>query len=234
LDEPLAQAFQLMHTRNRGSAVTRVENVPEELVPELNALGYRTTPKDPDYLYLASDLAALPGNRYKSQRAACNRVMRTHHVRYVPYREADRQACLALYQIWAAQQKARGLDAMARHMLADAESAHRQALVFHKAIGLEGRIVWVDGAIRAYTFGYERSSSVFCILLEVADRAITGLAQFTFREFCREAADRGYRFINTMDDSGLLHLQSSKLAYCPVRLVRNYIATEFSVPRAIP
>jgi hypothetical protein len=86
--------------------------------------------------------------------------------------------------------------------------------------------VWVDDVIRAYTFGYELSPSVFCVLLEVTDHSIPGLAQFVFREFCREAAGRGYEFVNTMDDSGLPSLARAKQAYHPCRLVPNFVATE--------
>ena len=111
-------------------------------------------------------------------------------------------------------------------MLADSESAHREALTHHRELELTGYVVRVDGRIRAYTFGYERSPSVFCVLLEVADRAVPGLAAFIFRESCREAAGRGCEFINTMDDSGLPNLAHSKRAYHPVRLVPGFIVTE--------
>ncbi|MGH7236865.1 MAG: phosphatidylglycerol lysyltransferase domain-containing protein [Nitrospiraceae bacterium] len=221
----LAACFAFMRERNTGSAVSRIENVPEKLRPTLQALGYRVVPKDSDYLYRSRDLATLAGDRYKSQRAACNRFERDTRYRCEPYQDAHREASLALFEEWAAQKETEGLDAGARHMLRDSASAHREALTHHRALGLAGRVVRVDGAIRAYTLGYERSSSVFCILLEVADRRIPGLAQFLFRESCREEAGRGFEFINTMDDSGIPSLARSKQAYHPVRMLPNYIAT---------
>jgi Fe-S-cluster containining protein len=224
----LAACFAFMRARNGGSAVSRIENVPDELQPPLQALGYCLVPKDSDYLYRSRDLATLVGDRYKSQRAACNRFERDSRYRCEPYQDTHREASLALFEEWAAQKETEGLDAGARHMVKDSASAHREALTHHRALGLAGRVVWVDGAIRAYTFGYERSPSVFCILLEVADRRIPGLAQFLFRESCREAAGRGFEFINTMDDSGLPGLAQSKRAYRPVRMLPNYIATSLS------
>jgi Fe-S-cluster containining protein len=228
----LARAFAFMRERNRGSAVTRVENVPEDMKPAFETLGYRLTSKAHDYLYRASALANLTGDRYKSQRAACNRFLREHQgrrCRYEPYRGLDRDGCLALYRTWVSQQEARGyqaVDGVARQMLMDAESAHREALTHYASLGLVGMVVRVDGSIRAYTFGYQRSPSVFCVLLEVADRSVSGLAQFTFREFCRGAVGLGYEFINTMDDSGLASLARSKQSYHPLRLVPSLIATE--------
>lgn len=222
----LAGCFALMRARNRGSAVSRIENVPEEWVPELQALGYGLKPKDPDYLYRTADLVALAGDNYKSQRAACNRFEREHRYAVEPYRDPDRDACLALFRAWAAQKQAAGLEETGRHMLADAEAAHREALTHHRELALAGHVVRVEGTVRAYTLGYERSASVWCVLLEVADRTVPGLAAFMFRECCRQAAEEGYAFINTMDDSGLPRLAQSKRAYHPIQLVSSYIVTE--------
>jgi uncharacterized protein len=222
----LAACFAIMRERNKGSAVSRVENVPEEWVSELQAQGYRVKPKDPDYLYRTADLVALAGDNYKSQRAACNRFEREYHSSVEPYRDSDRDACLALFRDWSVQKQAAGLEETGRHMLSDSEAAHREALARHRELGLMGYVVRVDGRIRAYTFGYERSSSAWCVLLEVADRTVHGLAQFIFRECCRKAAERGCEFINTMDDSGLPGLAQSKRAYHPIRLVPSHIVTE--------
>jgi len=224
--EAIAACFAIMRKQNRGSAVSRIENVPEEWSAKLEAMGYRVKPKDPDYLYRTADLVALAGDNYKSQRAACNRFEREHRHSFEPYRDSDRDACLTLFREWAAQKQAAGLEEAGRHMLADSESAHREALTHHRELGLAGYVVRVDGRVRAYTFGYERTSSVFCVLLEVADRTVHGLASFIFRECCRKAAERGYEFSNTMDDSGLPSLAHSKRAYHPERLVPSYIATE--------
>jgi len=226
LAKALAECFAMMRAKNNGSAVSRVENAPEEWVPELQALGYRLKPKDPDYLYRTADLAALAGDRYKSQRATCNRFEREHRHSFEPYRDPDRDACLTLFRVWAAQKQAAGLEEAGRHMLADSESAHREALMHHRELGLIGYVVRVEGTVRAYTFGYERSLSVLCVLLEVADRTVHGLASFIFRECCRTAAERGCEFINTMDDSGLPSLARSKRAYHPIRLVPSAIVTE--------
>lgn len=230
LPAPLAPAvaavFTLMRARNRGSAVSRIENVPEEWAAGLEALGYRLKPKDPEYLYRTADLVALTGDRYKSQRAAYNRVVREHGPSFEPYQDADREACLALFHEWTTQKRAAGLDEIGRLLLADAEIVHREALAHHREIGLIGYVVRVSGRIRGYTFGYERSPSVFCVLLEVADRTVPGLAAFLFREHCREMAGRGYAFVNTLDDSGLAGLAQSKRAYHPVRLVASYVVTE--------
>ena len=218
-----------MQTRNGNSMVTRIENIPEEQKETYHGLGYKLMSKDPDYLYQTQDLVNLKGDRYKTPRAAYNRFLRAHRVRYTPYRVPDRDACLALFQRWVSQKEemAFTLDnqtrTLSRYYLTDAASAHRTALYHYETLGLVGRVAWVNGMIRGYTFGFERSSDVFCVLLEVTDRTIYGLAQFLFREFCREL--KKYPYINTMDDSGLQSLAKSKRAYHPFRMVESFIAS---------
>jgi hypothetical protein len=52
------------------------------------------------------------------------------------------------------------------------------------------------------------------------------LAQYLFRETCRNALSEGAEFINTLDDSGLAGLRQSKEAYHPLRRVQNFIGSE--------
>jgi hypothetical protein len=77
----------------------------------------------------------------------------------------------------------------------------------------------------AYTFGYWLTSATFCVLLEVADRTLPGLAQYLFRETCRTALAEGAEYMNTMDDVGLPGLRASKQAYHPAMLIPNFMAS---------
>ncbi|MBA3964903.1 MAG: DUF2156 domain-containing protein [Nitrospirales bacterium] len=223
LKNVLSQAMAYMEIRNRGSNVTRIENIPADLKEEIQEWGYTLIPKDSDYLYRTADLIHLKGNPYRSQRAACYRFIRAHRIRIAPYQIIDHDAFFTLFHRWVYQKEDTPISRLgpngdvARMMLRDAASAHRVTLQEHRELGLTGRIVWVDGAVKAYTFGFPRSPEVFCVLLEVADRSVYGLAQYLFREFCREF--QAYPLINTMDDSGLPALAKTKLAYHPCQLV---------------
>ncbi|MEW6247409.1 MAG: phosphatidylglycerol lysyltransferase domain-containing protein [Nitrospirota bacterium] len=227
LKPALDAAFEFMRERNGGSSATRVENVPARLAPQLESWGYRLWAKPPDYLYRTSDLARLAGDRYKSQRAACNRFEREHpgRVSFEPYRADDREACEALFRDWSKQKQRAERDWTATQMLADSASAHREMLGHPEALGLTGAVARIDGAVRAYTFGYRLAPAVFCVWAEVTDRTVPGLAAWVFREFCRHALRQGYEFVNTMDDSGLSGLARSKRAYHPDRLLPNWIAS---------
>jgi hypothetical protein len=228
LKDVLAHVMTFMDTRNQGSQASRIENIPAELKDVIQPWGYSLTLKNSDYLYRTSDLVQLKANAYKSQRAAYNRFSRAHRIRMAPYRILDRDGCLALFHRWANQKEETAVPQVGAHaeisrlMLGDAVSAHRVVLQEYRELGLTGRVVWVDGSIKAYAFGYPRSREVFCILVELADRSVSGLAHYLFREFCREIQQ--YPFVNTMNDWGLPSVARTKHAYRPTQLVPNYMA----------
>ena len=226
LQKPLAACFDLMRRWNGNPAVSRIENLSSGLGNELRSMGYRTTTKDPDYLYRAADLAALAGDRYKSQRALCNRVERLSSVTIDSYRPGDRRECRLLFGEWEEQKRTGRSEALGSLFLTDARSAHEVAWSHHSELHLVGSVLRVEGRVRAYTFGYWLGGRTYCVLLEVSDRTIPGLAQFLFRDTCRKALSAGADFINTMDDSGLSGLRLSKEAYHPLNRMHNLIGSE--------
>ena len=214
IDGPLSDAMGLLRRWNGDSPVSRIENVPSQLGPELERLGYRLTPKEPDYLYRATDLAALAGDRYKSQRSLCNRFEREQSFEMDSYQVRDRQDCRALLENWSQQKQAEGLEAFGVMLLADAVPAHEIIWSQASALRVTGRV-----------FGYWLTSATFCVLLEVTDRALPGLAQYLFRETCRTAVAEGAEYINAIDDAGLPGLRASKQAYHPALLIPNFVAS---------
>jgi Fe-S-cluster containining protein len=226
LRPPLEAALRIMRIRNRAARSTRIENVPEEYLPEMAKLGLFPLAKEPDYVYRAGELADLSGDRYKSQRAACNRFEREYVSVCEPYQPSYRAACLELFKAWRSQKEISDADEWGRLLVADAASAHAIALTDPQAAGLMGAVVKVEGVVRAYTFGMWLTPTVFCVAIEVADRTIPGLAQFIFRECCRAARARGAEYINTMDDAGLPKLAKSKESYHPAAMLPNFIMTE--------
>ncbi len=227
LEDTVGEAFRLMREWNGPSPVTRIENVTTQQKVALERIGMRCRQKEGDYLYQAEALAVLAGDRYKSQRALCNRVEREQTIVVEPYHNRHRDGCLALQDRWAEQKRAGSIGETAFLLLQDAKRAHALALAEHERIGLSGRVAIARNRIVAYTFGYWMTPRTWCVLLEVADRSIPGLAQWLFRETCRVAIAYGGVFINAMDDAGLAGLRTAKLAYHPASMIDNYVITEF-------
>ena len=218
----VCETYQFMLESNRNPQIARIENVPEELLPVFKNEGFHAIQKETEYVYRAEDLSELRGDRYKQQRNAYNAfVSRYPLVKCEPYLSTDRDACLNLYKTWRRSRAEKYDDPIYQAMLDDSQSAHRIGITHAKELGLVGRVVRIDGELRAYTFGYELNSEMFCVLFEISDLNIKGLAQFIYREFCQELMGT-YKWINAMDDSGLENLKRVKLAYHPTHLMPSY------------
>ncbi len=216
------ETFQFMLASNRNPHIARIENVPQEMLPFFEKNGFYATLKETEYLYETEALIRLSGNRYKSKRSVYNAFAKRYpSATLSPYCSTDQEACFARYDAWRAEREAQCNDEVYCAMLDDSRAAHRIAIIHREALGLLGRIVRIKGEIKGYTFGYPLNADTFCVLLEVADLRIKGLAQFIYREFCRELVGT-YKWINAMSDSGLENLKRVKRSYHPIRLMPSY------------
>ncbi|MFA5388160.1 MAG: phosphatidylglycerol lysyltransferase domain-containing protein [Candidatus Omnitrophota bacterium] len=184
------------------------------LETESGYIDFNSLEKFQDYIYLREDLSSLKGNKYKHKRSACNYFSKNYKFKYLPYKQSMKNDCFKLFSKWASARKQKFPDLYYYKLLEDSFSAHKLAIENYKALGLTGRVIKIRGKIAAYTFGFELKEDMFCILLEVCDLKFKGISEFIFREFCGEMAQ--YKYINTMDDSGLENLRISKLSYHPV------------------
>jgi hypothetical protein len=217
----VAAAFRVMDGCNKNKAYSRIENVEEGRVEFYHSLGYEAIPKGGDYVYERARLAQLRGDSYKSKRASCNFFEKTYDGRYMAYTSRYRQACLDLYDAWARGRMATTGDRVYAGMLRDSRACLETALYKPSELGLIGRMIVIDGSVKAFTFGYELNNDTFCILYEIADLEVKGISQYIFRQLCIEKGQ--YRYINAMDDSGLSRLQSVKRSYRPTAIISAYI-----------
>lgn len=221
--EVIQQAFAVMDKFNKNRDVSRIENIPQEELDYYRSWGYAVSEKYPDYLCLRSDLARLAGNKFKSQRAAYNYFIKHYDYDFSGLHLADAGACLSLFDSWLQERKTQCQDDIYCAMLEDNRKIIRDTLDNYQQLNLEGVVIRIGQEIKAFSFGYRLNSHTFCILYEITDLGIKGLAQFIFRRFSQEL--KNYQYINIMDDSGLKNLRKTKLAYKPARLVPAYIVT---------
>ena len=218
----LEVCFDRMEQANRGNGFSRIENVTEKQLAHFEGGPYILHKKNYEYCYYRRDISDLRGNDYKSQRGLYNFFTRNYDYEYVPYSSDLYEECGVLYDRWATERKANSTDDIYRHMLEENRLVHRSAIKHARALGLVGRIVKVDGQVQAYTFGYQITKDVFCVLFEVVNLAYKGLAVFMFREFCRDKVLSGYNFINCMDDFGMENVSMAKQAFKPCYLQASY------------
>ena len=136
--------------------------------------------------------------------------------------------CRELYQLWMGQRKEGNQDEIYRQMLEDSGVSFNTALRYANKIGLSGYVVKVDGKVKACSLGYSLNKETFCILFEVCDLELKGIAQVIFREFCRRLS--GYKYINIMGSSDLESLKRVKLSFHPVKEIKTYNLYQFITP----
>ncbi|MCK9430698.1 MAG: phosphatidylglycerol lysyltransferase domain-containing protein [Candidatus Omnitrophica bacterium] len=219
----IKQVFAIMDAVNENKDISRIENIEQGDLEHYRALGYLCHQKFPDYLCSRSDLECFKGNKFKSQRASYNYFVKHYNFEALKLKLADRNDCLGLFNDWVKERTAHCAEDVYCGMLEDNRKVIKEALTNYKQLGLEGITVKVDKQIKGFTFGYALNNDTFCILYEITDLSLKGLAQFIFRRFSAEL--KNYSYINIMDDSGLDNLRKVKLSYKPKRLVPAYIVT---------
>ena len=218
-----SEAFRIMDSFNSNRQISRVENIEEEGLAVYKHLGYDCYQKSNDYVCVRADLAGLKGDKFKSKRAGVNYFLKHYeHVECLPFSLKHKAACLELFGIWQGQRLIGTPDKFYQGMIDDSRKCLLFLLEHYKQLDVTGMLVRVHGQIKGLSFGFALNKDTFCIIYEITDLSIKGLAQFIFREFCAQLKD--FRYINIMDDSGLDNLKKVKLSYHPVKLIPAYIA----------
>jgi len=221
--EIISKCFAIMNSFNKGEGISRIENVLEKDLPFYKKLGYETILGGFDYVCKKSDLANLVGNAFKRKRASHNYFVKNYDFEYLPYDAAFEKECIQLFKKWIVERKKKNSDVIFQRLLEDNFEVFNSMLEVFKELDFTGRVVKVDGHIKAFTFGYSLGKDSFVILFEVCDLNFKGIAQYIFRGFSQELM---YKDINIMDDSGLDSLKRVKLSYRPYKKINNYIARE--------
>ncbi len=224
--EVIESCFQVMEKDNGGNGVTRIENVSVDQLIWFPKEKFTHYNKGYEYCYYRKDIAGLQGNRYKSKRSSYNQFVNSYACQYCPFEESMTSDCLKLYQRWAEQRVMVHPDDIYGYMLKENEKVHKIVLEHFQSLHLTGRVVIVDGEIKAYSFGFPVNKEIFCVLFEVADLNIKGLAGYIFREFCRDKGVEPYVFINAMDDLGMDHMKEAKMSFHPSVLLPSYVVTK--------
>jgi hypothetical protein len=219
----IREIFKILNEFNKNRIISRIENVEEKDISFYQRLGYDIKEKYPDYLYLREDLINLKGNRFKSKRASVNYFVKHYKFRCLDFSLKYKGSCLRLYKDWMDERRIKFSDKIYQGLLLDSFKMLK-LLLDYPQLGFKGYIVEVDGKIKAFSLGYPLNEETFCILYEITDLKIKGLAQFIFYYFSKNLSD--YKYINTLDDSGLENLRKTKLSYHPYKIAPAYIVSQ--------
>ena len=169
-----------------------------------------------DYLYLKSDLAELPGNRYHKKRNRISYFSGKHEFTIGPYSGKQLEGSLRLLDEW--RRVRAGIES--RSLDLETEAA-REGLTMAAELGLEGVVVLVEGEVKAFVLGEKLNNETAVCHFEKADPFLDGLYQLIDREFNR-LLFTDCTYVNREQDLGEASLRESKLSYHPVELVRKF------------
>lgn len=169
-----------------------------------------------DYLYLRSDLAELPGNRYHKKKNRVNYFSSRHSYIVERYTSGHLKGALELLEAWAASRQESASLSLRHEIKATAEGLERAG-----DLGLDGVVVMVGGGVKAFALG-ERLNSVTSVChFEKGDPFLEGVSQLVDREFNR-ICFTDCTHVNREQDLGEPNLRRAKLSYHPVEMVEKF------------
>lgn len=225
-DSSVKEAWEWMCQINKSSSITRFDCVDWSQAQRLSYLGFESLPRSCEYVYWRQDLVELKGNGYKSKRHDVNLVKSRTGVVYREYSLEDFEVCLTLYDKWAEDRLAKCSDDVYQLMIEDSRTVHAKVLANTVELGVDARVVEVDGKIEGYTVGFALNPKVYCVYLEVVKSQIAGLPSFLFHNFCNDSALKTFSFVNCMDDFGMDNITKAKVSYRPALLLSSYTAVK--------
>ena len=173
-----------------------------------------------DYLYLRSDLAELPGNRYHKKKNRINYFTSRHNHVVEIFEERHRGSCLELLVEW---RRVRGADDS--HSLQLETEATAEGISMASQLGLKGVVVFADHDVKAFALGERLNGDTSVCHFEKSDPFMEGISQLVDREFNR-LLFTDCTWVNREQDLGEPGLRAAKLSYHPVALVRKFRASQ--------
>jgi uncharacterized protein len=170
-----------------------------------------------DYVYLTSDLADLPGDRYHPKRNFVSRCLSNYECRYASIGPNEIQECLQLQTRWCNLRncsQVQGLEAE--------NTAIKAAFENYEGLGIFGGAVYVDDTLEAFTLSEPLNDDTAVIHFEKANPEIEGLYQLVNQWFCQKALGK-FRYINREQDLGIPGLRKAKESYYPRHMVEKSI-----------
>jgi hypothetical protein len=174
---------------------------------------------DWDYVYLSSDLADLPGDKYHSKRNFITRCVSTYKCEYAKLDAKVVNDCLQLQTEWCNLRKC--------DTVPDLEAENKAIKTIfdnYEHLSASGGAIYVDGKLEAFTLAEPLNNDTAVIHFEKANPEITGLYQLINQWFCQNAL-RTFTYVNREQDLGVAGLRKAKLSYHPHHMVEKYLAT---------
>ena len=176
-----------------------------------------------DYIYLREELEQLKGKNLKAKRNHVNKFLSEHPD--FEFRELTPDLfdqCRMLERLWRDEvhhdNPWYGNTIDSEHKMI--ETIFRQ----WNDLDIYGGSIFVDGKMKAFSFGAAVTEDTFDICVEKADRSIDGAFNIINQQMAIHLPPQ-FKYINREEDMGLEGLRKSKLSYHPKMLLSYNIIT---------
>ncbi|MGD0978019.1 MAG: phosphatidylglycerol lysyltransferase domain-containing protein [Candidatus Bathyarchaeia archaeon] len=172
-----------------------------------------------DYVYLTSDLADLPGDKYHSKRNFITRCLADHKCEYTKLDASVVTDALQLQTEWC------NLRQCGSVLSLEAENkAIKTVFDKYPQLAVFGGAVYVDSKLEAFALAEPLNNDTAVMHFEKANPQITGLYQLINQWFCQNTL-RTFTYVNREQDLGIPGLRKAKLSYHPHHMIEKYIST---------
>ena len=170
-----------------------------------------------DYVYAASDLIELPGNRYHKKKNLINQFTKSTDFTYTDFTRQTIDQAMAMQEDWCAWRDCESSEVLAAENRAIVRVLDRWEHFAH----ILGGALYVDQIIVAYTLAEPLTADTLVVHFEKGCPDYKGVYQAINQMFLARAAS-GYRFVNREQDLGNEGLRKAKLSYHPVSFVKKF------------
>lgn len=217
IQDLMDDAAQMGHPFKMLGICAEMKPVLEEAFPDTFTL---TSNRDSaDYVYLRTDLATLKGKKYQPKRNHLNKFRTAYpDYEFKPLTQELIPDCLRLEAEWCKANDCAENESLQRERL-----SLTRALKGMDELGLIGGVLYVNGAIAAFTFGCAINPFTFDTCVEKANTDIEGAYAMINYEFANHIPEE-FIYINREEDLGLEGLRKAKLSYQPDVVLEKYTA----------
>ena len=175
-------------------------------------------PAASNYIYLAENLAQLPGRKYAKKRNLISQAQGSYSWAPESLTDSNTAACFEVLRRIREEEEPE-IDVNLQQELA----ALDRTLHLWGELGQEGLLLRVDGKPVAFSIYEPISPTMVAVHFERALRSYKGLYQVINWETARVVAAKGFEFINREEDLGSPGLRDAKRSYAPVKLNPAYV-----------
>ena len=219
--EPISTVLKRIgEAADENHAKTPLYGINAEEAKQLSKKGYQVeADRDNwDYVYLSSDLADLPGDKYHSKRNFITRCLSTYKCEHKKIDTSVVDDCLHLQTQWCDLRRCDSISSL------EAENrAIKTIFDNYQKLGVSGGAIYVDGKLEAFTLAEPLNNETAVIHFEKANPEITGLYQLINQWFCQNTL-RNFTLANREQDLGVPGLRKAKLSYHPHHMIEKYLA----------